>query len=473
MNCCRGRYSLYISKHKITGGNNKQIKLDINDKIYKNLLIKYDPNNETILNALNIVKKYIIREKLIIVGGMAIDYALRLRGSKLYDDNDIPDYDFLTPHHWIDTMEIAQWLKRVGINDLSVINAQHPITMRVRILSTSVADATFCPSNIYDNIPRLNYHGMDIVHPYFQYLDQHSAFTYGYDNLDLDRPVLLNRWTKDMKRYDLLWEKYPLKWEGEQSNLELDIEKIIPIELLDNQCIGGFIALQYWVNWANKKGFKSKCNNGLCEINQKGIIYTIPVDSHGISIYTINIKELYNKIIKKYKPKDERFYNPFLDKVPRKIILDNEWELLDIENRWISAHKIKNFYVVNLQCIMLYMLVNYILLNKMKKEQRGYAFYTGYMTCRELLKFGAINKYDELLPTEKYYGENNISDVFNLGKLRFLSKNNPDIKYPKQPNHLYEKDLYKKTVDEKFFKFNPNESELFKIDGEQVSNFLN
>ena len=44
--------------------------------------IDYEKTN----NLMKIVKKFILRKELIIYGGTAIDYALKLKGQKLYDD---------------------------------------------------------------------------------------------------------------------------------------------------------------------------------------------------------------------------------------------------------------------------------------------------------------------------------------------------------------------------------------------------
>ena len=476
MNCCN-RYLTEgrIISSSVIGGTSKpisspKISLNIDEEFYKIILINHNPNSEIILKGLDIVKKYVIREKLIIVGGMAIDFALRLKGSKLYNDDEIPDYDFNTPHHWIDAYEIVQWLNRTGINNLSVINAFHPTTMRVRISSTEVADVTYVPKNIYDKIPRLNYHGFEFAHPYHQYVDQHRALTYGYENIDMDRPVLKNRWTKDMKRYDLLWGKYPLKFEGNIPSIELSSEKVMSLEFLQDQCLGGFLALQYWINWAKPKGFQSSWHIGECQITANNIKFTTPTESNGITLYSNHLHKLYDLITKKHKIKSETFYDKYVDKLPRKIILDNEWELFDNADLWMAAIKdSNNFYIANLQPIMLYMLVQFL---SLKRDNQGYLFYAGYMICRELLKFAADKMLPELLPTADYYGNKNITDTYKLVLAKFMSKNQKEfVPIPKQPKHVYDHDLIQRKVYEAYYKFDPESSELFRMSGNQTSKF--
>ena len=63
---------------------------------------------------------------------MAIDYAMRLKGSKLYDDDVLPDYDCYSPNHHYDAYKIAELLMSSGLKNITVINANHTSTMRVR-----------------------------------------------------------------------------------------------------------------------------------------------------------------------------------------------------------------------------------------------------------------------------------------------------------------------------------------------------
>jgi hypothetical protein len=480
--------------------------LEIDDNLYKNILVQHDPNGQTILSALNIVKKYIIREKLIIVGGMAIDFALRLRGSNLYSNDEVPDYDFNTPRHWHDAYEIAQWLNRVNIEDVSVINALHPTTMRVRISGTSVADSTYIPRKIFENIPRLNYHGFDLVHPFYQYIDQHRALSYGYENIDMDRPVLRNRWTKDMKRYELLWEKYPLKWDGAghpTQDIKLaENEYTLPLNVVSQQCLTGFAALQYWTDWAGQNGFKSNTNLGKCNIGTSSISVYIPVGAT-LSLYCNDIKRVY-AAIKKINPSDkEVFYERYLDKLPRRIIIGGI-ELIDNQNHWLAAHKIRmgsaEIYVANLQPIMLYMLLNYLILGKIAQgghirdrrqnkshershngnmhsnanaDSKRHIYYAAYMQCRNLLKFGAEHNIVELLPTSEYYGEQFYTESYTLMKNKFMLNNGANgIVIPAQPRHVYDRDLKFRTVPPEYYKFDPATSELFQMDGEECKKFI-
>ena len=64
---------------------------------FKNIPIERHQNFREFTIAQEAIKKYIQTRNCILYGGIAIDYALRLRGDKIYEDTDIPDFDFWVP----------------------------------------------------------------------------------------------------------------------------------------------------------------------------------------------------------------------------------------------------------------------------------------------------------------------------------------------------------------------------------------
>ena len=71
-----------------------------------------------------------------------------------------------------------------------------------------------------------------------------------------------------------------------------------------------------------------------------GFVAQIPIDSHGVSLYSNDILTLHKNIENQAGVKKERQYNRFLDKLPYKIIIDNK-----------SSIKNRNAYKGNLNCI--------------------------------------------------------------------------------------------------------------------------
>lgn len=467
----------------------KEINSEINDKYYEDLAKKKSIHYDEVQRAQDIVKKYIMRERRILTGGMSIDYSLKLKGHKgIYDDNTLPDYDFFSSQHHVDAYEIGLWLYRKGFRGISIINALHPSTMKVRVNFNEVADITYVPKNVLDNVPTLQYKGFIIIHPHAQMIDQHRALSYPYENTPWET-IMGSRPRKDMKRYDILYGEYPLRAlniDDRTMGVELK-EYIIPKELLNDQCITGFFALNYWADVAKKLGFQTDVSFGSSAVEKDTIKYQLPLDSHGISLYSDNIKEVYKLIKNVYKPEKERFYNRFLDKLPRKIILDNRWELIENSQK-IAAHKeVENIYIANLQNIMMYLLTNYILLMKIKNIKRGHSFYKGYLQCRELITWAAHKYYtstkDEakntlkkFLPTSETYGAQ------NLGESAILQKHNFDLKNKEitvseklryfQPHNAYDRDMQYNKLSRRFYEFNVNTSEIFNFDGEECDNFI-
>ncbi len=184
-------------------------------KIYEQLVIEADPMYEDVVKVISIVKNFIRTKKLIIYGGTAIDFALRLRGDKIYPDESlsVADLDFFSPDSVNDSYELADILYAAGYAESRAIVATYVRTMRVDIGSNHfIADISYMPPRIFEKMPYLEYDGMRIVHPNFQRADLHSSLSFPYDNPPQE--VIFSRWSKDIKRFNLLDKYYPIKSEG-------------------------------------------------------------------------------------------------------------------------------------------------------------------------------------------------------------------------------------------------------------------
>jgi hypothetical protein len=452
----------------------------LSKKEYENFIIKNDKFTEDTMIALGLVKKYICKNKLLIVGGMAIDLSLKLKGHKLYDDDILPDYDFYSPEYSIDAYHIAEKLKKAGLENISVINANHVSTMRVRVNYTVVADVTYIPRNIYENLPFLVYRDIRIIHPHYQLIDQHRALSYPYENPPWE--VITHRWKKDATRYDMLYEYYPLRSKDLKEVSEFKLTKDIHISsiIFKDQCISGFGGLLYWELYAKKLGYKNPHTSiGSIHEDGGGFIFQIPIDSHGISIYSNNIIQLRNELRKIEPVNTERQYNRFLDKLPHKIILNNEYELFDNNGYMLSAYKTeKDIYISNLQNIMLYMITNLILLKNIKEIDRGYSFYIGYITAQSIVEWAcseykkkSVKKYMPFLPSVEVYGTEEISDSYINSKRQFLEKIKQRICEKLQPELIFPDTFINGKIPEKYYKFNPEKSHILQFDGSETKHF--
>jgi hypothetical protein len=202
----------YASSSYITGGSKKKSKKESKNIKYNEDIKKYNTLNDVrlkdITEALEIVNKYIKEKGLILVGGQALDYAFKLKNHNLYEDWELPDYDFYSPQHHTDAYNLGKLLCDKGFSDISVINARHITTMKVRIQFVVVADITYCPKKIFDTLDTLDYKGMKIINPHYQRLDLFLSLARPFQNPPME--VIQHRHEKDLKRMIKLDEIYPV-----------------------------------------------------------------------------------------------------------------------------------------------------------------------------------------------------------------------------------------------------------------------
>ena len=454
----------------------EQLNKILDKSVYNNIVLKNDINTKSINKALILVKKYIIKHKKILVGGMSIDMALRKKGSKLYSDDEIPDYDIIIPTFHIDAYDIANILIKNGLSNIGVIGGLHPSTMRVRVNFIPVMDCTYIPKNLYNILPTLDYGKFIIIHPFYQYIDQHLSLSMPYK--DPPRETIMNRWEKDMTRYDLLYKKYPLLNENPQKQDFGSYEFKFKTNQFKHQCLGGFVALIYWTNLARNMGFKNKYmpqNTGGI-INEHKIEINISTKTHGFTLFSDNLWGFMEKL--QEKRTSIEWINAILDKLPRKILISNKWEIFDNKGSLITAHKPWKIdvWVTNIQYIMNYMLTYYIIYKYTNKIDMIYNFYISYLICRDIIIW-ASNKYYEssndkylkFLPTAEIYGSDNWSTSYLLSRQKIKIQ----LKEEKDPHILYTpKNAYpEKEIEDIFYTFDPTKSPIYQFDGKETGMF--
>jgi hypothetical protein len=182
----------------------------LQSKLYVATSNRMDRDSEVIDRALDIVKDFIIERKLILFGGQAIDYALKLKGSYLYPNDVRPDYDFLSPNHAKDAYDLVDILLSKGFDQVNAIRALHVQTLRVRINMIPIADVGFVPEAIFKKLPTFTYiGGMRVVSPDYQRVDMHSALNLPFRTPS--RECIFNRWKKDIKRLNLFQKFFPIE----------------------------------------------------------------------------------------------------------------------------------------------------------------------------------------------------------------------------------------------------------------------
>ena len=186
---------------KINLINNK----DITDEY---ILFKYNFLQKDIINAINIVKNYIIENKLLIVGGTAIDYALRLKNDKIYNEEyQIPDFDIISPNNVDHANKIGLILCNANFNNISIIPAIHNTTVRVQLLGYTVFDSTFMPNKLYNKIPKIKYKNFQIIDPLFQKINQYMSMSFLFRNNGINYNIS-DRLIKDYDRFSKIDNYY-------------------------------------------------------------------------------------------------------------------------------------------------------------------------------------------------------------------------------------------------------------------------
>ena len=165
--------------------NGSNLEMNILDKNIDDEYIYFNHNflKHELENALNVVKEYIIDNDLMVVGGMAIDLALRVKDDNLYDENyQIPDYDIIDPNNVLHANNIGTILCNNKLTNIAVIPALHKTTVRVQMSGYTLFDATFTPEYIYNTISFLRYKNIKFIHPIYQKIDQFMSLSFLFDS---------------------------------------------------------------------------------------------------------------------------------------------------------------------------------------------------------------------------------------------------------------------------------------------------
>lgn len=162
----------------------------------------HDPE---IIQALNIVKNFIIRKKRICYGGTAMN-ALLPNKDKFYDpEYNLPDYDFITHEADNDVKELVSDLKNAGFTDVLHRVGMHEGTKKILVNFMPIADITEVDKDTYnvflDTSKRINN-----IH----YTNENMLRMMMY--LEISRPRgEVSRWKKVVERLDLINKHFPIK----------------------------------------------------------------------------------------------------------------------------------------------------------------------------------------------------------------------------------------------------------------------
>ena len=216
--------NIEITKRDINNRKDK-VKKYIPDLIIENekvLDVKIIPTKKKMLQAADIVKEYIIKNKRKVFGGMAINEAIIAKNPKksLYTSNDFPDYDFYSPDPIKDMITIANLLVKAGFSNVSAKEAFHANTYKIQaeLYENELADISYVWSFNYHKIPTFVVKGIHFVRPDFQIMDMYRILTNpmtGWFKVE-----------KNYKRCQLLEDLYLIKSKKQISQLSYNKKSI-------------------------------------------------------------------------------------------------------------------------------------------------------------------------------------------------------------------------------------------------------
>lgn len=503
---------------------------NINDHEYTNILNNKTKWCEDIDLALKITEKFIIQNGLILVGGQAIQYALLMKGHKgIYPDDEWPDLDCIGENHQKYAFMLAEILCKEKIPHIVAIPAMHIQTMKTRIYQAQDAmDLSYTPKKVFKiiNESALTYkNNLKIIHPHFQMIDQHRSLSLPFENEP--RYTMDFRWIKDMKRYDILYDKYPIK----SKPIAKVIKNFSDVSFMINTsvCYSGITGLAYWLSKAGEMKLITDINLKF-KINKGIITYNTPIEHNIITMFDDDINKtldflkkgaaelnphnylmdtiitsqemvwaedwannwtdneiIYGSgILKKIKTKEIniKYYATLLGKMPRRAMVNKHYEIYDNLGQQLSCHNDGDLCIANLQNIMLYLLERYMFHEIYGINKQNANIYSAlYLQCFSIVSQAALiyskgNKaYNIFLPiglsenTERLtvYGKENCTEGKHFSKtsLKFKLGIGTSTK-GLRPRSSYPTLIEQCKTDATF---DPDTSYLFDIGGDETTPF--
>lgn len=308
---------------------------------FKALALANDSDTANTMDSLKVVKQFIIDNKLIMFGGMAIDFAFRLRGQQLYPDNHPPDYDMFSPDGVNDSFKLADIFNGLGYKSVKSGVGAHLQTMTVAVDGVLVADFGHVPKHAFDLVPTLEFDKMLFVHPNFLRVDLHLAFCFPFNSAP--REDVFHRWKKDIARLNTLNELYPVekinpsripKKSWKVAHLKTPIFKhswgcendAWTCQETLKVALHGFAAFEVYNCIANNKN-----NSGLHMIDENTLALYSPGEF-------ITVASPYDLLLDVDQAKVDHV-NSFIDSIPEKQIYLG-MEILSTKNRLLAVQKV-------------------------------------------------------------------------------------------------------------------------------------
>lgn len=435
-----------------------------NKDTFESITIKRNIDNELQEKALKVVREFIAERKLILYGGIAIDYALRLKGTQIYGEDVLPDYDFFSSNHVEDSYDLAERLITAGFKNVDAIRAFHVQTQKVRVELIPVADISYCPKTVFDKLITLQYKDLRVLHPNYQRMDMHHALSFPFDNIP-NYPSFQNRWKKDIKRFNLFEKHYSIELK------ELSIagsKKELAIPNKDTQfAICGVAA--YAILLAEMKKIDK-------DVPIKDIAnVTVQIAGAKIIIDPCPENELVIASPEPEKFTGKEFY-AYMDWLPKHII-SGELKILSTKDKMLSISVIDDLSICSPQYLMKYFLCMWnitrtefykiLYVSTLRIVQWADNYYQK-STAGEVTQEGGSIEYNPFLLPLKFLGDKSVSEAQHIARLGLLiSQNLATLEEKELLTSLGKKGWYPEQGQDRPKSFN-YDNQLFKMDGSAI-----
>ena len=156
------------------------------DKSYTEYKTKYEPNTEEVSQVYSFIKKYIIKNKIIVYGGFAQNILLMSKGGEsiykiindaFYNWPNVADIEFYSPTPVKDLITLVNELNAMGFKHVTGGDGMHAGTYKIFVNFINYCDISYIPMNIYSNLPIITVDGIKCVHPHFMLCDAYRVLT--------------------------------------------------------------------------------------------------------------------------------------------------------------------------------------------------------------------------------------------------------------------------------------------------------
>ena len=174
--------------------------VDESEKLQGEKLVK----SEEIQKIIRILENFILRKKVIIYGGTAINNILPETLQFYNKDIELPDYDFFTPHALEYAKDLVDEYYSKGFKDVEAKSGVHYGTFKVYVNFIPIADITYLHPNLFESLKKesITIAGLYYAPPSFLKMSIY---------LELSRPKGdVSRWEKLIKRLNIINKFYPI-----------------------------------------------------------------------------------------------------------------------------------------------------------------------------------------------------------------------------------------------------------------------